>query len=99
MSNYVPLFGGITILGNQATLLSSESTPMSQVTIRTLPTAARAYFGNVDVTPGGDNAHGYIEGGEWHTWGPYSRGGGIRPLQIFLAGTAGTTVLWSGWPA
>jgi hypothetical protein len=87
------------VLGSQATLLSSDATPLCQVTIRTLSTAARVYFGNVDVTPAGDNAHGYIEGGEWHVWGPYTRGSGIRPAQIFLAGTAGTAVLWSGWPA
>lgn len=99
MATYPEIYGGAVILGSEATIMSTETSPMCQVTIRTLPTAERVYFGNVDVTPAGDNAHGYIEGGEWHVWGPYSRGGGIRPAQIFLAGTASTVVLWSAWPA
>jgi len=99
MAVYSEILGGVTVLGSQATVLSSEIAPCCQLTFRTLPTAARIYFGNVDVTPAGDNAHGYVEGGEWHQYGPYTRGGGIRPTQVFLAGTAGTVVLWSAWPA
>lgn len=98
---FAQIYGGITVLGSEATILSSETVAMCQITIRTLtqPTTSRVYFGNVNVTPGGDNAHGYIDPGEAYTWGPYSRGGGIRPAQIFLAGPAGATVLWSAWPA
>lgn len=70
---YADIYGGVTTLGSQATLLSSETSSMCQITIRTLPTASRVYFGNVNVTAAGDNAQGYIEGGEWHTWGPFSR--------------------------
>lgn len=92
------LFGGLVTLGSEGTRLSSEDTPMCQLTIRTLETAARVYFGNSDVTAATTNAHGFIDGGEWHSWGPYGRGGGIRPSQVFLAGTAGTVVLWSGFP-
>ena len=99
MATYTEIYGGATILGSEATILSAESTPMCQLTLRTLPTASRVYFGNVNVTSAGDNAHGYFEGGEWHTWGPFSRGGGLRPAQVFLAGTAGTVVLWTAWPA
>jgi hypothetical protein len=99
MSEYADLFGGVLTLGSQATLLSPETTPMCQLTFRTLPTSERVYFGNSNVTPGGDNSHGYIAPGEYHTWGPFMRGGGIRPAQVFLAGTAGTVVLWSGYPA
>lgn len=95
---YAELFGGVVVLGSQATVLSSEITPMAEVTIRTLPTAGRVYFGNSNVTPGGDNAHGFIDGGEEKTWGAYTRGGGVRPAQIFLAGASGSVVLWSGFP-
>jgi hypothetical protein len=62
-SEYHNLFGGIVVLGSQPTLMSSELTPMSEITIRTLPTASRVYFGNSDVTTGGGNAHGFIDGG------------------------------------
>jgi len=93
------LFGGLVTLGSEATRLSSEDTPMCQLTIRSGDTAATIYFGNSDVTNAETLAHGRIAGGEWHVWGPYEAGRGVRPSQIFLAGTAGDKVLWSGWPA
>jgi len=98
MATYPELFGGLVTLGSQATVLSSEITPMCELEIRTLPTAGRVYFGNANVTPGGDNAFGFIDAGEAKTWGPYTRGGGIRPAQVFVAGIQGAVILWSGFP-
>ena len=95
----VPLFGGLTTLGSNATRLADDDTPMCQLTIRSADTAALIYFGNSTVTNADTLAHGRISGGEWHVWGPYESGRGIRPSQIFLAGTAGDKVLWSGFPA
>jgi hypothetical protein len=71
---------------------------MAELTLRTLPTAGRVYFGNSNVTTGGDNAMGFIDGGESKTWGPYTRGGGIRPAQVFVAGNTGSVILWTGFP-
>lgn len=94
------LSGGLTTLGSTATRLADEDTPMCQLTIRVSASAsARIYFGNSNVTNGEILAHGFVDPGEWHTWGPFEAGRGIRPSQIFLAGTAGDRILWSGWPA
>lgn len=91
------LLGGITTLGSEATRLSSEETPMTQLSIRSNAGASDVYFGNVDVTHA--EHIGYIEGGESYQWGPFTAGRGIRPCQVFLYGTAGDRVIWTGWPA
>jgi hypothetical protein len=98
MSIQVPnLIGGITVLGNNATRLSDDDTPMTQLSIRSNSTAADVYFGSASVTH--VDHVGYIEGGESFQWGPYTAGRGIRPSQVFLYGTAGDRVIWTGWPA
>lgn len=93
------LFGGVCVLGSSATRLSDEDTPMSQLTIRgsVSNSAEIVYIGNSDVSS--NNAHAFLEKKEAFTWGPYTRGGGIRPSQVFLLGSVGDRVMWSGFPA
>lgn len=94
---FTPLIGGITILGSDATRLSDVDQPMVQLTLRGIDNPNRIYFGNSDVSP--SNFIGYVDRNDAYQWGPYQRGGGVRPAQIFVIGTVGDRVVWSAFPA
>ena len=48
-------------------------------------------------------AHGYLvsttDSGESWTFGPYGAGMGIKPSEIYIAGTASAVILWNGLEA
>lgn len=90
------LYGGVTTLGSNATRLSDEDTPMCHLVVRSAAGTKIIYLGNADVAP--STAVGYINAGEAFTWGPYARGGGVRPSQVFIYGSPGDTVFWQGFP-
>ena len=92
-----PLSGGTTTLGSTASLLDSSSVPMRQIIIHAHLGTDEVSIGNSDVTA--DDRTGFVDGGGEFKFGPFEPGIGIRPNGIYLLGTAGQRVTWSGVPS
>ena len=90
--------GGVHTVTSAAQLLSSDSTPLAQLTIRakTGNTTPVYFASSSDVTSASANAHGYVKSDESYTWGPYSHGY-VKATEIYLVGaTSGDIVFWEG---
>ena len=96
------LQGAVHTIAASPTKLGESEVSMRVITIRLEPDASICYFGDSDMVDA-NNAFGYVTGttasGESWTFGPFERGSGIKPSEIYIFGTAEDKLFWSGLPA
>ena len=84
----------LTLLGSNATQLSSEEEPCRQISMRSHDGNTEISIGHSDVDPA--TRYGFIRAGESYTIGPFPPGVGIRPCDVYVAGSVGDALTWSG---
>ena len=95
MATEAPISGGVTtLLGVYAQQLSSLTTPCRQISIRSHLDNDEISVGNAGVTVG--DRYAFLLELENYTIGPFDAGQGIRPCDVYVVGTMGNAVTWSG---
>lgn len=88
------LVGGKHTVSSTATPLTAQSYNCRVLTIRLYTGAGDIEFG--DSTLANGQAFGYLQADESWTWGPNA--GTIDTSKIYIKGTVGDTLYWTGVP-
>lgn len=95
MATDAPISGTVaTLMGILGQQLSSIDTPCRQLSLRSHPGNGEISIGHQGVTVG--DRYAFILESEPYTIGPFGPGQGIRPCDIYIVGTVGDSVTWSG---
>jgi hypothetical protein len=91
------IIGGVHTVSATPVVLSSDTTPCRAIAIRLRSAAVGTiYIGDENMT-GADDAFAFVEPGESFGYQSFLPASGMRPNEIYIIGTAGDKLHWSGW--
>ena len=95
MATDAPVSGTVVrLLGPFAQRLSPVTTPCRQITIRSHEGTGEISIGPAGVTAG--DRWGFTLELETFDLGPFGAGQGLRPCDVYVVGTPGDYLTWSG---